>query len=131
MVSRSEDWLRQAARDLEFAKKALEDGFYEWACLIAHQAAEKAVKALHLRLGNEAWGYSVSRLLLALPEESSPPRELVERAKELDQHYIPSRYPNAHPGGAPMDYYTREQAERAVSYAGEILEWVRGKVVQA
>ncbi|MDK2465258.1 MAG: HEPN domain-containing protein [Candidatus Korarchaeota archaeon] len=131
MVSRSGDWFRQAVRDLEFAKRALEDGFYEWACLIAHQAAEKAVKALHQMLGNEVWGHSVSRLLQALPEESRPPRELVEMAKELDQHYIPSRYPNAHPEGAPMDYYTREQAERAISYASEILEWVRGKVVQA
>jgi len=64
-----------------------------------------------------------------LPDEHKPPRELVEKAKELDRHYIPTRYPNLHPEGAPMDYYTRADAERAVRYAGEILEFCRGKVL--
>ena len=49
-----------------------------------------------------------------LPDEHKPPRELVEKAKELDRHYIPTKYPNLHPEGAPMDYYTRADAERAV-----------------
>ncbi|RLI36564.1 hypothetical protein DRO60_05580 [Candidatus Bathyarchaeota archaeon] len=57
-------------------------------------------------------------MLEHLPDEHKPPRELVEKAKELDRHYIPTRYPNLHPEGAPMDYYTRADAERAVRYAG-------------
>ncbi len=130
MVSRSQDWFRQAVRDLEMGRSALKDGFYEWACFAAHQAAEKAVKALHQKLGNEVWGHSVTRLLKLLPEEFSPPKEMIEGAKELDQHYIPSRYPNMHPEGAPLDYYTREQARRALSHAERIIEWVR-EAIQA
>ena len=49
MVERSADWLRQARRDLENAEYELEGGFYEWACFLSQQAAEKAVKAVFQR----------------------------------------------------------------------------------
>ena len=63
MVSRAEDWLRQALRDLEHARRSLKFGDYEWACFAAQQAAEKSVKALYQKLGIEVWGHSVSRML--------------------------------------------------------------------
>lgn len=50
-------------------------------------------------------------MINSLPEEYKPPEELVNKAKELDRNYIPARYPNFHPEGAPMDYYTRKDAE--------------------
>ena len=118
MVSRAGDWLRQATRDLEHARRSVELGDYEWACFAAQQAAEKAVEALYQKLGIEVWGHSISRMLEHLSDGHKPSRELVEKAKELDRHYIPTRYPNLHPEGAPMDYYTRADAERAVRYAG-------------
>lgn len=49
----------------------------------------------------------------------------MEKAKELDRRYIPTRYPNFHPEGAPMDFYTKKDAERAVRYAKEIIESVK------
>lgn len=129
MVSRASDWLRQALKDLEHARKSMEFGDYEWACFAAQQAAEKAVKALYQKLSIEVWSHSVSRMLESLPEEYKPSSGLVEKAKELDRHYIPTRYPNFHPEGAPMDYYSREDAERAVRYAEEVVEFCRGKVL--
>ncbi|MCS7248740.1 MAG: HEPN domain-containing protein [Anaerolineales bacterium] len=66
MVDRSFDWFKQAVWDLDQAIRSEEDGFYEWACFIAQQAAEKAAKALHLKLGQEAWGHVVARLLREL-----------------------------------------------------------------
>ena len=53
-------------------------GEHEWACFAAHQAAEKAVIALHLHLGQEAWGHVVARLLSEIPV--AVPEGLVERA---------------------------------------------------
>jgi len=53
MVSRASDWIRQAVRDLEHAKRSIEIRHFEWACFAAHQAAEKAVKALYQHLGME------------------------------------------------------------------------------
>jgi len=130
MVLRAWDWFRQALRDLKHAKNSLENKEYEWACFAAHQAAEKAVKALYQRLGIEVWGHSVSRLLINLPPEYRPNKQLIDKAKELDRHYIPTRYPNFHPEGAPMDYYTEEDAKRAIKYAEEVIEFVRSKGFQ-
>jgi len=111
LVSRTQDWLRQAERDLLHARRSLEFGDYEWACFAAQQAAEKAVKALYQHLGVEVWGHSISRMLENLPDNYKPTKEIVDMAKELDRHYIPTRYPNFHSEGAPMDYYTKMDAE--------------------
>ncbi len=129
MVSRAKDWLRQAVKDLEHAKRSLKFGDYEWACFASHQAAEKAVKALYQKLGVEVWGHSISRMLSSLPNNYKPAIDLIDKAKQLDKHYIPSRYPNFHPEGAPLDYYTLEDAERAVRYAEEIVKFCKDKVV--
>ena len=63
MPSRAHDWLNQALRDLEQAQDSQKAGRHEWACFAAQQAAEKAVKALHLHLGQEAWGHVIAKLL--------------------------------------------------------------------
>ena len=72
-------------------------------------------------------GHSVFRLLENLPQEYKPPRDLIEIAKELDRHYISTRYPNFYPEGAPMDYYTELDAKRAVEYARRVVEFCRSK----
>lgn len=56
MANRYRDWLKQSEADLRHARNALADGDYEWSCFAAQQAGEKALKALYLRLGMEAWG---------------------------------------------------------------------------
>lgn len=129
MVSRAEDWLKQALRDLDHAKKSVELGDYEWACFAAQQAAEKAVNAIFQRIGIEVWGHSISRLLNSLPKEYKPNQVLIDKAKEIDKHYIPSRYPNFHPEGAPYEYYTKNEARRVIEYAEEIIEFCKNKII--
>ena len=63
MPNRAHDWLNQAIRDLDQAEDSRKAGRHEWACFAAQQAAEKAIKALHLHLGQEAWGHVISKLL--------------------------------------------------------------------
>lgn len=41
--------------------------------------------------------------------------------RELDRHYIGSRYPNFYPSGSAYKYYTREVAGRCINYAELIL----------
>ena len=107
---------------MEQAESSRADGRHEWACFAAQQAAEMAVKALHLSRGQEAWGHVVARLLQELPVPVAD--ELVEKAKVLDNLYIPTRYPNGHPEGAPYLHYGTIQSQEAIRYAGEILEFV-------
>ena len=51
MPERSKDWIKQAWRDLDSARAQMEDGFFEWSCFIAQQAAEKAIKAIYQKMG--------------------------------------------------------------------------------
>ena len=122
-MERSRDWLAQAERDLEQARASREDGRHEWACFAAQQAAEKAVKALHLHRGQEAWGHVVARLLRELPLAVEP--LLIDKAKVLDNFYVGTRYPNGHPEGPPFEHYGEIQSREAIAHAGEIVEFVR------
>jgi len=130
MPTRHEDWLRQAKRDLEHAKHALENEEYEWSCFAAQQAAEKAIKALYQKLGADAWGHSVSALLSNLPSQIHPGSTLIDKAKELDKHYIPPRYPNFHPSGAPLDYYTKIEAERAIEHGNAVISFCEDNILR-
>ena len=123
MANRAKDWIAQAERDLAHSKSAQADGNHEWACFAAHQAAEKAVKGLHLTRGQEAWGHVVARLLRELPMPVAD--SLIDKARVLDAFYVPTRYPNGHPEGAPFEHYGTLQSEEAIRYAGEIIEFVR------
>jgi len=125
MPDRSEDWLTQALRDLEQARDSRIAGRHEWSCFAAQQAAEKAVKALHLHFGQEAWGHVIAQLLGELPTGVQVPRDLVDKGRVLDNFYIPSRYPNSHPAGAPFEHYGELQSDAATRYADEIVQFVR------
>lgn len=71
------DWFAQPLRDLEQVEDSRRAQRHEWACFAAQQAAEKAVKALHLHCGQEAWGHVIARLLGELPEAVVVPPELI------------------------------------------------------
>ncbi|RTI02809.1 DNA-binding protein [Thermus scotoductus] len=122
-VERSRDFILQAKRDLEHARFALEKGFYEWAAFSAQQAAEKAVKAVFQHLGAVAWGHSVLGLLEELAKRHPVSEALLDGASELDKAYIPTRYPDALPEGAPFERYRRPEAERLLRHAEEIYEF--------
>jgi HEPN domain-containing protein len=123
MPDRSGDWFVQAERDLEQARASQRDGRHEWACFAAQQAAEKAVKALHLAHQQEAWGHVVARLLVELP--GGAPQELIDQGKVLDNFYVPTRYANGHSEGPPFQHYGPIQSRDAIAYAGAILQFVR------
>lgn len=128
MAERSEDWLRQAESDLRHAEHSRDDGDYDWAAFASHQAAEKAIKALFQKLNLDACGHTLSILLQNLPSEVQVGKTLIERAKELDKHYIPTRYPNGFERGAPVDFYTPKEAEQAIANAESILAFCRDQI---
>lgn len=129
MADRSGDWLAQAERDLEQARASQRDGRHEWACFAAQQSAEKAVKALHLSRGQDAWGHVVGRLLRELP--FAVDELLVDKARYLDNLYVPTRYANGHPEGSPFEHYGTLQSGMAIEYAGEILSFVRARLARS
>ena len=124
-VRRPHDWLRQAELDLAAARDLSATAHYEWACFLCQQAAEKGVKALHESQGIEAWGHAIVGLLAGVEEV---PDEVLDAGRVLDRHYIPTRYPNTHPAGAPGDMYTARDAEQALGDAETVLDHVQRRI---
>ncbi len=126
MSDRARDWFAQAERDLDQARASQRDARHEWACFAAQQAGEKAVKALHLHRGQEAWGHVVARLLQELPVPVTD--EMVDMARVLDNFYVATRYANGHPDGPPFEHYGTIQSTQAIEFADTIIEFVRAQM---
>lgn len=56
-------WLKEAGEDIETAEILYKNERYDAACFYAHQAAEKAVKALLYNVNEAPWGHSIKILL--------------------------------------------------------------------
>ena len=130
----AERWLRQAESDLAFAALGAREGFPAQACFTSQQAAEKAVKAvLYLSGARFVPGHSVVELLdraaaAVADPDAAPLRRLQDSARQLDQYYVPTRYPNGLPGGIPAEVFTDAQAEDAVARARSFVEAARARL---
>lgn len=119
-------WLDQAEADLKTAQDCLKDGNYYASAFFSQQAAEKALKGF---LYSEGYRALITHSVVELLEESSKLQQglgqFLDQGKELDRHYIGSRYPNFYPSGAPYKFYTEEMARRCLNYAESILNEVK------
>ncbi len=125
MPERSADWMAQAKRDLSASASLGANGYYEWACFVAEQAAEKALKAVFQSMHGEVRGHNLSEML---PYLGVVPREIDRAARRLEKLYLNSRYPDNLPSGSPQDYFFQEDAEQAMADAGTIIEWCDGQI---
>ena len=134
-MNRAPDWLHQAQADLAQAQLSADGGHHEWACFACHQAAEKALKALHLQLGQQVWGHGLGRSLRDLPPEASASLaaevpDLEDRLRILDALYIPTRYPDSLPDGAPTDHFGRLQSADALCHARALVDAIAAALAQ-
>ncbi|MDQ7794292.1 MAG: HEPN domain-containing protein [bacterium] len=119
-------WSEWAAYTLASARRDLEAGDYSWASFKAQQSAEYALKGLLRGWGLPATGHSVLRLAEQLEQAGATlPAGLANRARTLDRHYIPPRYPDAYASGTPAEFYDRRTADDAVSAAQEVIQYAR------
>ena len=119
----AQTWYDQARADLAAAEDSGAAGHYEWACFQAQQAGEKALKAfLYARGRTSVVTHSLRRLAREAATDDPAFAELDEAARWLDQHYIPTRYPNGlDTEMAPAAYYEEGDAERCMQSARLIL----------
>jgi len=121
----SQKWMRFSDEDLKAADSTLGDEVFSAACFHAQQAVEKAIKAiLAVKTGNIPRQHSILRLA-----EMSGNKEFFEQHKDkfefLDKFYAPTRYPDVLPGSLPEGLPGREDAEKAVESAKEIVDFVK------
>lgn len=117
-------WLAQGWDDLDAAEVLLERGKHAQASFYAQQSAEKGVKSVWRANDLESLGHSITRLVAALPDGLAKARlqPLLDQAKLLDRHYIPTRYPDALPDLTPSEAYGRKDAEEAIAAARALLK---------
>ncbi|MCX8193708.1 MAG: HEPN domain-containing protein [Nitrososphaeria archaeon] len=119
-------WLDQAEADLKTARDCSESGNYYASAFFAQQSAEKALKGLLYLKGYRAIiTHSVMELIDEASKFIEDFKKLKDYGRELDRHYIASRYPNFYPSGAPYKYYTKEVASTCLNYAESILREVK------
>lgn len=122
-------WFLQGQQDLEDARFNLSGKRYNVACFLAQQAAEKALKSFLIYKGaEEVWGHSLVDLTRDA-EDFDPSFDVLESGSaSLDKFYIPTRYPNALPGGIPSKAFDDFDAKRAISLAEKIIDFVKAKI---
>ncbi len=128
MVERSKDWLKQSVRDLEIANKLTDDEYFEWACFIAQQSAEKALKAYFQKKGIDVWGHTLILFCQEIEEKDSSITQLMDDARLLDKLYIQTRYPNGFSSGSPMDFYSQKDAKQAIQSSERLMKWVKERI---
>lgn len=131
MRSEAIRWLEEALWDLETAEILHREKRYNAAAFYPHQAAEKAAKALLYSVNEAPWGHSIRILIERFFRKTGRAldEELLRCARVLDRHYIPSRYPNAHPAGTPHEAYDKDTSHGAIEAAGKILEFTKEVVL--
>ena len=124
-------WMRQASYDLESARLLMREGYYSQVCFMAEQVAEKALKALaYYRGDSDARGHTIRALVSSLEVSYPELSRFYEEAETLEEYYIPTRYPDALPSGAPFEVYLYEDAEDALSGAELIFNFARTIIPQ-
>jgi len=123
------DPARQADNDLRAAEWSLVGGFAHTASFLSQQAAEKALKAfLNAQGAHEVLEHSTSELARKCAEVDGSFAEPLDDCAELDLHYLPSRYPNALPGGVPHRFYTKKKAEEVIACAQRVIKKVKASL---
>jgi HEPN domain-containing protein len=123
----AERWFKQASSDLKAAAWNIKGDFHFAACFLAQQSAEKALKSLLYYLGasrSTLFTHSLVVLVQEGQKQLDALAALLSVARELDLHYLPSRYPDSLPGSYPHKLYSKDVAERAVENAETILAFV-------
>lgn len=129
MADRSQDWFAQAERDLHVARAAARDGYHEWACFAAQQAAGNALKAANLSHLRESRTHVLTQLLEDLGV--AVPEIVKDQARVLETYYIPTRHANGHEKGAPFTHYGALQGGQAIEYAGVLIELARSHMAES
>ena len=118
-------WL-QALEDLRTSEVLSEAGRYYASVFFAEQAAEKALKALYIRLKRELppRTHNLLELLRALGIDRE---DLIDAAMDLTPEYIVTLYPDA-ANGVPAHLYNDRMAREHLKKAKHLIDYCRALI---
>lgn len=124
-LRRTVDWMEQAKGEFKAARDLLATSNYAWCCFTCHQAVEKALKAILEHFGSPTAGHNLIALVIEVSKFTTTSGEIEASCRILNRYYIPTRYPNAFPSGAPIHMFNRDDAEEAIQHLGKVMELAR------
>lgn len=120
-------WRVEADAALRGAGLHADAGLHNWACFGAEQAAQLAVKGMLHGLGRGPWGHDLVYLAEQLAQVVEIPEDVLDACRRLSRHYIPARYPDAHPSGPPSAHYSATDSGQALADSTLIFSFVDGQ----
>ncbi len=119
MKLEAKEWLNRALEDLKAARILLREGLYDLSAFHAHQAAEKALKALWVEKRSELPPRIHALQVLARELGLT---DLLDSARFVSSVYYISRYPDAGPRLGKQDALdVLHHAERIVARIRDLL----------
>ena len=116
-------WIEHAETELAHAREPKGEALAV-ECFSAHQAMEKAVKAVYVsRQIAHPYIHDIKRLLDGLEERGVSVPEAVREAENMTVYATETRYP----GSAPV---SGEEHAEAVRVAAAVLEWAKAEVAR-
>ncbi len=119
MREEASQWLAQAKHELNAAEKMFEARIYDVCCFLCHQASEKALKAVVIEVKRIPSPHTHE--LMALGKQAGA-KELDEDLKELNPHFMTSRYPDA-ANAVPALAYSEKIASDCLKIAEKVVSW--------
>lgn len=116
------EWLNRARSSLVKAQEGsnLPGVYLEDLCFDAQQAAEKAIKAVLIRMGvHFPYVHDLARLLTLVEQAGQSIPEKVKSATALSDYAAGTRYPR------PSEPVSCEEYKEAVSIAAEVVRWAQ------
>ena len=126
-MRRTADWMDQAKGEFKAARDLFATTNYAWCCFACHQAAEKALKAVLEHFGSPTPGHNLIALVKEVSNFTQIPKKIETACRILNRYYIPTRYPNAFPSGAPIHMFNEDDAREALRHAEGVMD-LAGKV---
>jgi len=117
------EWLNRAHGNLARAEVLIPGAYFEDLCFDAQQAAEKAIKAVFIRRGEEfPFIHNLDELLRLLERTGVKIPKYAREAAELSRYAIVTRYPGL------AEPVTQRQFRRAVRIATAVVHWAERQI---
>jgi HEPN domain-containing protein len=115
-------WFAKAEIFFELAHESIGKMRFDFASFSAQQAVEFFIKGLLIKkIGAKAYSHSLIELIAALEATGiSVPKEIKDCIKELGEHYLQARYPDAR-----VTDYTKSEAEEAINCMEVTVDFLR------
>jgi len=113
-------WIQKAEQELDTAKYNFKGNQFSASLFFSQQAAEKALKALYIKINKELLK---THDLSTLAKKLDAPKDIIQLCNSLSPAYQSTRYPDI-----VQKEDKGEEAKELLKSAEEIVQWVKKKL---